>query len=472
MSAKECLSMIGKTLSDRCRLVLTLAWSLASLTALAQTPPELDQYGGLKSMNFGPGKFFRVQENDGRAWFVTPEGNAFFSVGVCVVNSRGDAERGTDHFPYNENILKKYGSVENWTTATGDRLKDWGVNTLGGWSGPELRGKTPYTIVLSLTGGLWGKGAPDMFSPETVEQVIAAADSLSESIEDPYLIGYFLDNELPWAPDWRYLPDVFSTYVALPPDAPGKKRLVEFFAERYGSLEKFANIWKTPLNDWNDLAHIRELTPKNGKIAQEDREAFLLLVARQYFSLTTSAIRSKDKNHLILGCRFVWSLAPKPVVQAAGELCDVVSLNHYEPGVVGNILLQLTDLNSMRIHSDLTFRDFYKVARKPLLITEFSFRSIDSGVPNTFPPGWLLQPKVPTQKARADKFEECAMAWIPQPYFLGYHWFQYVDEPNVGRFDGENGNYGLVNIADEPYGEFADRFKTINYRIWDLHSGR
>ena len=93
----------------------------------------------------------------------------------------------------------------------------------------------------------------------------------------------------------------------------------------------------------------------------------------------------------------------------------------------------------------------------------------DSGMPNTCPPGMLLQPAVPTQKVRADKFEECATTWMRQPYFLGYHWFVYMDEPKGGRFDGEDGNYGLVNNDDNPYTVLVERLEQTNARVWDLH---
>jgi hypothetical protein len=102
-------------------------------------------------------------------------------------------------------------------------------------------------------------------------------------------------------------------------------------------------------------------------------------------------------------------------------------------------------------------------------VTEFGFRANDSGMPNSYPPGLLLQPNVPTQKVRADKFEECATTWMRQPYFLGYHWFDYMDEPKGGRFDGEDGNYGLVNNNDNPYTVLVERLKRTNTRVWDLH---
>ena len=41
------------------------------------------------------------------------------------------------------------------------------------------------------------------------------------------------------------------------------------------------------------------------------------------------------------------------------------------------------------------------------------------------------------------------------PYVLGADWFQYFDEPTHGRGDGENFNFGLVDIHDQPYEELT-----------------
>ncbi len=444
---------------------------LSPADSVGQSPLDLDPYGGLKSPNFGQGKCFRTHFDGERWWLVTPDGGAFLSLGACVINPSGDEERGTGRRPYAENVLKKHGSVEGWTAATNDRMKEWGMNTLGAWSSGELRSSVPYALELSVGSGLWGRGrVPDFFSPETEEHIRSRASGIDACLNDPYLVGYFLDNELPWSYDWRRYPYLFPGYLAMPSDAPGKQRLVAFFKERYQNVERFSEVWSVPLKDWAELAQVQTMNARDAARAQQDREDFVLLAARQYFRIATEAVRAKDKDHLILGCRFVWILAPKPVVQACGEYCDVVSINYYEAGPAGKALLAVSWPYSMRLTPDLAFKGFYETAKKPLLVTEFGFRAMDSGMPNTYPPGVVLQPTVPTQKVRADKFEECAVTWMSQPYFLGYHWFEYMDEPRGGRFDGENGNYGLVNIEDEPYTEFIERFQAVNRRVWDLHA--
>ncbi len=439
--------------------------------ARAQDAPAFDQYGGLKDKNFGPGKCFRTHNDGERWWLVTPDGGAFLSLGVCNVNPVGDTERGTNRQPYRENVLKKHGSVEQWTAATRDHFREWGLNTLGDWSSEHLRGAVPYTVELSVSPGGWGKGAvPDFFDPKVAERIRQRGAAVDAYVNDPWLVGYFLDNELPWAFDYRRLPSLFPGYMAMKPDTPGKQRLVEFFKERYGTTEALAKVWNVKLADWAALAQLKAMAAADSAKAEVDREAFVRLAAGEYFKAAAEGIRSKDKDHLILGCRFVWALVPRPVVQACGDYCDVVTINYYEAGPVGKAALGLTSGISMRLSDDLSFRAFYEAAQKPLIVTEFSFRGMDSGMPNTFPPGWLLQPNVATQQDRADKFEQCVTTWLSQPYLVGYHWFEYVDEPRGGRFDGENGNYGLVNIEDEPYRVLADRMSQVNRRVWELHA--
>lgn len=445
------------------------AAQMLCVSARAQSPLETDKYGGVKNPTFAPGSFFRVEKDGPCWWLVTPEGGAFLSIGACVINSVGDVDRIVKNQPYRDNILAKYGSVDAWKDITRGRLKEWGITTLGGWSSNELRDTVPFAIEMSLSAGMWGGTTPDFFSPAAEEFIRARAEGAKEHINNPYLIGYFTDNELPWTRDWRFGQDIFPSYIAMPPEAPGKQKLVSLFKERYASFDEFRRVWDTSASSWDVLAAETSLSAIDEEKAQSDREALVLEVARRYFKLTSEALRANDPNHLVLGCRFVWVLAPKPAVQAAGEYCDVVTINYYEPGGMGEVALFASSRNSMRIRTDLSFKAFHEIAKKPLMITEFSFRGMDSGMPNTYPPPILIQPTVATQKIRADKFEECATTWMSQPYFLGYHWFQYMDEPKNGRFDGEDGNYGLVNINDEPYTEFVDRFKAMNARAWTLH---
>jgi agarase len=44
-----------------------------------------------------------------------------------------------------------------------------------------------------------------------------------------------------------------------------------------------------------------------------------------------------------------------------------------------------------------------------------------------------------------------------------------VDEPKEGRFDGEDSNYGLVDIQDRPYQEFVEAVRKANAAAREGH---
>src|SRR5262249_5869819 len=81
---------------------------------------------------------------------------------------------------------------------------------------------------------------------------------------------------------------------------------------------------------------------------------------------------------------------------------------------------------------------------KPVIIGEFymSARNNRSGNQNSRG----VFPVVPTQKERAAGFRRTLEALLTYPYVIGADWFQYFDEPMHGRYDGENFNFGLVDI--------------------------
>ncbi len=447
---------------------------LVSVILSGQNDQAWDPYGGWKELTFPKTGFFRTHFDGERWWLVTPEGHAFLSIGVCHTTPYGDYIRGTNRQPYRESVLAKYSNDETWARATRDRLKTWGFNTLGAWSGREIR-SMPRTAIMSFASGAGGRqvggGMPDFFDPNFAAHADRVAQACKGQREDPWLIGYFLDNELSWDTDWRPVPNLFDRYATLPGSAAGKQVWCELLRKRHGMCEAFNRVWSPAIASWKDLEAVRKLTPRPGQASQAaaDRRAFMGAAADQYFRVSTQAIRRHDPNHLILGCRFVSWVVPQEVARACGENCDVVSLNFYELGAVGWLVHRHRQAEADWVPGQPDFTAFARLTKKPLMITEFSFRSVDSGMPNTYPPGLAVQPRVPTQKARADRYTRYVQLWMSQPFFVGYHWFEWADEPAEGRFDGENGNYGLVNIRDEPYDVFVKVAKAVNQGVWSLH---
>lgn len=368
--------------------------------------------------------FYRTHRgDDGRWWLVTPDGAPFYSVGICSCQPNGSEERTTGTRPYRETVLAKYGDNAAWAQATGDRLESWGFNTLGAWSDANLLGdRMAYTVILYITGSDWLEGnIPDYFSPEFEARCRdVASKQVAPRKDDPNLLGWFLDNELRWGPDWRSQKTLLADYLALPVEAPGR---IE--------AEKWVG----------------------------DPQGFLRVLADRYFQVTTTAVREADPNHLILGVRAVSVLTPEPVVEAAGAWLDVFSANNYV--FVEGMAAALQDGFGPLIDSSGFLQRYAEVADLPILITEFSFRAADSGLPNGYPP---IYPVLDTQQDRADAFEAYADDCYRHPWIVGHHWFEWVDQPAGGRFDGEDNNFGLVDIHDDPWQVLVDRMTAVHAR--------
>lgn len=426
---------------------------MALIFAVSRTVRE----GESGKVTQGKGGFVSLVR-DGEVWWLQDsDGHRFLSKGVNHVNFQGDHCPALGFSPYHRNVLNKYGSEEKWAEATAQRLKGWGFNTIGAWSSPSLFRHMGYTVILDLgasAGADWLRGLfTDVFSDEFVRKINERAEQLCRPrAQDPLLMGYFTDNELRWGPDWRSPRHLLDDFLlAFAPEAPGKRVLIRFFQSRYPTVSDFNKNWGLNISDWEDLKTLTQLPPPpNDAVSHHrdrDRMAFLKEIAGQYFRVCYEAIKRYDPNHLILGCRFAGT-APDPVVEAMAPYVDVVSFQWYgfEPPLP-------------------TLRRIYEKTGKPVMVTEFSFKAMDSGLPNTRGAG---QP-VETQKDRADYFEKFVKALVKEPYVVGYHWFQYSDQPEQGRFDGENSNYGLVKENDEPWQELVERMTRVNAEVDALH---
>jgi hypothetical protein len=76
---------------------------------------------------------------------------------------------------------------------------------------------------------------------------------------------------------------------------------------------------------------------------------------------------------------------------------------------------------------------------------------------------------VATQAERVRGATAAAERFAREPQVVGMHWFQYQDHPRGGREDGEDYNFGLVDIDDRPYEALVDAFSHVHRRVADLH---
>ena len=184
-------------------------------------PANWSRYGGwLKGPTLKATGHFRVEKNGGKWWLVDPEGHLFWSHGIDCVRFRartrtGDRRRyfealpegshwktGADFAQANQRV--KYGP--RWQDTAVDlvhrRLRSWGMNTVGNWSDPGAYTAIRQPYVLAINYGGWGKEAvvDHIRNPAKLREALRKrlAKEKGKSSEDPWCIGYFVDNEISW----------------------------------------------------------------------------------------------------------------------------------------------------------------------------------------------------------------------------------------------------------------------------------
>ncbi|MDX2093017.1 MAG: hypothetical protein SFX73_34560 [Kofleriaceae bacterium] len=434
----------------------------AALALLGCASPEsltLDRFGGLADVQLGPGPQFRLEAWNGRTWLVTPDGSPFFSAGVNAVRVSSDIVVDTGVSPYEQNVLARWGSPAAWADAVVERMHAWNLNTLGGWSDVDaFAGRMPYTVVLDLAAADWIAGTvADYFDPQWEAYVHERVGTeVAPRANDAWLVGYFLDNELRWTRDWRDTGrELIDDYLALVPGSPGRKAAVEFLRERYaGDVAAFNATWGTTLASFDVL--LTDALQRNGgdeDSALADKRAFLRILAERYFAVTTSAVRAVDPAHLLLGTRVPVPIAAVEVLDAAAAHLDVVSVNDYQ-------FLDGVAEAAESLFGPLAEPSLAAIAErvgKPLMVGEFGFRADDSGLPNSWPPQY---PTFETQAERSAAFEAYVQYAFDNPAVVGVHVYKWQDQPAEGRRDGENNNWGLVDIHDDPYARYTEAVRT------------
>lgn len=393
--------------------------------------------------------FFRTEKADGKWWLVDPDGRLFWShgiVGVRIGHATGvtGRERFFEELPERNdpvfgvcwttcarvtarsfyrnfasyeafsfpraNMIRKYGSgyLETLGGRAYRRLRAWGVNTIGNWSdawalaAASLR--TPYVDWIEsrtrpIKTKLPGHTIPDVFAPEFAANLEkAAAARAKRSGDDPWCVGWFVDNEIGWGETDDALA---RTVLAAPDDQPAKVAFLKRLAEK-----------------GIDPAHV----------PYEELCAFSRLFEETYFSTVRAAVKKHAPNRLYLGCRFLAHRADA-VWRTASRYCDVMSVNVYR------------DVPSVDLPDGCEDR--------PLLIGEYHFGALDRGL--------LHAGIVPVrdQADRADRYRRYVRAARASKRIVGAHWFLWRDQALTGRSDGECFQSGFLDVTDRPYPEMV-----------------
>lgn len=390
---------------------------------------------------------FSIQQKGETSWLAKPDGQKFFSMGVCVVNQGASRQHfDSENPPYA--AFQHYQDSNQWAESTLNRLQSWRFTTVGGWSDfaalKQHHDANVAFIPVLAVGMSCGVPWLDMWDTNVIARMHQIAREQILSLrDDPRLLGYYSDNEMGW---WNSA--LLKLTLKQPATSGQRQRLMQLLRETYH-------------NDWAKL--LKDFEPEGATSFQELNEhgmlylrpgskgirvyrQFLGLMAERYYSLVREIIRTYDKRGLIMGDRYQSFYYPE-VARAAASSVDVVSMN---------LNAAWNDGTFPRCYPDT----LHALTGRPVIVSEFYMsaeqnRTGNRNLTSTFP-------VVPTQKERAAGFRNTVEALARLPYIVGADWFQYYDEPAHGRDDGEDYNFGLVDVRDQPYEELTAMAQSLD----------
>lgn len=390
---------------------------------------------------------FTVRSNAAGWSLITPEGRPAFSRGVCVVTQGASREQFDPENP-GYAAWQHHPDAGAWADDTLRRLKSWGFTTVGAWSdfrtlrvsGEQSLWHTPVLHIGSTAGAPWW----DMWDPKNIARMEdVARDQILPLRDDPRVIGYYSDNELGW---WNAT--LWKMTLEQPRSSGQRQRLVRLLRETYGNdwqrltadftVEKAAN--------WRQLERGGMLYVIPGRDGVRVMRRFLGLLAERYYALMRETIRKFDRRALFLGDRYQSFYYPE-VAAAAGRHVDVMS---------SNVNAAWNDGTLPRFQLDT----IHALTGKPVLASEIYMAARENRSGNRNNHG--VYPVVDSQADRAAAARTTLEALAGLPYVVGVEWFQFFDEPRHGREDGENFNFGLVDIHNRPYAELTSMFAAFD----------
>ncbi|TYP73362.1 beta-galactosidase [Paenibacillus methanolicus] len=454
---------------------LRAAWQAeaAELTPAMSDFADWNAYGGWTRLRFDATGYFRTEHDGERWWFVDPDGYALFSAGMdCIHPGGGTRVAGMEHLlpalpeadgefaeawqrgEFNfaaANLIALYGSEwwQEWFGRTEQRMKAWGINTIGNWSSPAFIAQSSLPYVWPMydfptTAQTIFRDFPDVFDPEYEVHAKRFAEQLHSFQDDRRLIGYFMRNE----PHWAFVDSLNLTAHMLrsPLRLRSKTVFLEDVRAKYGDIWQLNAAWRTKFARFEDLLEpeLAELT--DSPACKRDVDDFNRKLIRRYVEIPAAYCKQTLPHHLNLGMRYAW-VSDESILEGC-EAFDVFSLNCYafEPD---------------REHIQWISRKL----NKPVMIGEFHFGAADGGLL-----AYGIR-AVATQRERGEAYRYYVESAASLPELIGVHYFQLNDQPVLGRFDGENYQIGAVDVCMMPYPPFAAAMRQTHRDMYGVRTG-
>lgn len=408
---------------------------------------------------------FRTAKYDGKWWLVDPDGCLFWSKGTTGLGfSIGgrtpltpDARRSffedvsgvtTNAKGGMELIIGRQIESIKYTRQTTDEWKDvitirralsFGLNTAGAWSSVRSTRKysIPYTLCIHAWSVMFTDKLADPFDPSFKESMgKSIAGAAGATANDPWCIGYFVNNEQHWVPAMQ----LGRKALEHSPQQAAKNALIEQLKASYQTIDKLNQSWGRSFSSWEELLHARDAGELNDA-ANKDLTLFGEKFCDTFFRTIRESMDRHAPRKLYLGDRFNKNVAD--AIRACSRYADVVSFNKYELGVEN---LKLPE----------------GCADRPVIIGEFCFvrggrrhDSADLG-------------EVFDEEYRGRAYAQYIKGALQNPAIVGCHWFQWATQPVSGRGDGENYENGFIDACDTPYWRLADYSRDLATSMYDI----
>ena len=407
----------------------------------AQPQYNYSRYGGYLQKQVKGSGFFRVEKQEGRWWFVDPDGYLFLSLGADCINPGGGGnardldkregmfkqlppEQFIQHFRGRQvasfgawNLFRRYGDNyrEKACEMVIKRMNRWGLNTIGNWSSPDVYNLNQIAYTQQLRDlAMEGKlmGLADVYAPRFAARMDSAMKSyLPKNKNNPWVIGYFVGNEPSWLGQEARLCDLILQ---------GEDRPIK------AELEKFLKTGDTP----------------------ERKKEFIYQTFRIFLQTVKQTMKRYDPNHLNLGIRFGnLSELDEALLKICHDSFDILSFNCY----------------SLTPDKEMLDRAF-RLSNMPMIIGEYHFGTVDRGLAQSL---W----QVNSQQERGIAYRYYTENAFAHPGLIGTAYFEWCDEDLTGRADGENYNCGFVDVTDRPYLYQTEAVMETAKRLYSIHSG-
>lgn len=466
-----------------------------------ETYPEgFSQYGGFLKVRFDKTGFFHLRKTKERWWLVDPDGYGFFSNGICYGSrmgvygfvdgmerlftwlpeetnntfseawtsaesipeyvKRNGIEAGRNRRMFNfarANMIRAFGEKhwwEAWHTINVARIKKWGFNTIGigvnQYADEKVlkyldRARIPFVWTLKnfpLTKERVFRDFPDVYAPEYRENArIFAEEQLKPFVGNPYLIGYFITNE----PEWRFQNvNLAERTFAHPKLLESKKHLIQTLKEKYGCIKALNRAWKSSFREFADLQKPTDNLDGLSEGSMKDMGELHDILLHQYERVVHEELRKVDQDHLDLGMRYAYGGVS---VMGGCKEHDVFSFNCYS------------------ISPEKQLETCRNVADVPMMIGEWHIGGANQG---KLSGGLLFSPD---QEERGKALEYFLQRALAHPNCVGAHYFEWNDQPLLGRFDGECMGHGLIDVCNRPYEKTIAHIRNTNLAMYDYIAG-